>query len=838
LFTYIYNLLCTSSIQGLILKYYFILFYFFLNANLNSQNRIGEWKSYPSSIDIRESIVKDKKIISATSGGILIFDQDSSSFEIITNIDGMVEIYLNSIAIDINGNVWVGSNSPNGIIQIYNYKEFKSVKVFDFEIWETSSIVTKDSVAFVSYSNDGEWGILEFFLDKNNIYNYRQIYNPSGDQLDFIYDIEILNNELYVATNLGLFNGNFNDFILNYPNNWTSKLSDKIIRKIIHKNDIINIISDNEIFTFGDMGIIKNFFSSYENISIIDFLIDFNGTIYIISKWKLYQLNQSGAITKSWPIRYQPNSIIELDSENLLISSESGLGVFNKNNEKFKWFTPNSPHSNIYTSMVVLEDGRLFAAGPNGFSILDDNGWYNIITSQNKWSIRNHDMKEFDFFVSDSAQYISSRVWSTLEDSNGVWISNQGVFPKKGEFDQSISGGVVFLPLNNPGGMIVFDTTSINPTNNSGYMNVRGLNIDKRGNVWASNFGSSDSDKKIIVFDKKQYLDNGEIFWHSITQSGLGSNFNILDNPTHIIFPNEHIALIGSSKDDGLFVLKFNIDTDNDGIPDIIDIDSDSDGTPDIDDWDDDGDNIPDNQDIIPVEWRNYSTLYGLENNTIWSIVQNSENNFWILTSKGVQQISFNNDFTEISPFYYTYFSGVAFGEGSKMISDAKNNLWISSINKGLYVLLENGVPWPDWYGFRKGNSMLLSDDVTSVAIDDKRGIAYISTSKGINSLKIPFAESKNNYSGIKIFPSPYIIPSQLSMVIDGLMDESSLKIITLSGNIIKNIDYISENNNGYQAFWDGKDNNGEYVSSGIYLIVMYTKDGKSTVEKVAVIRE
>ena len=135
----------------------------------------------------------------------------------------MVETDLNSIAIDINGNVWVGSNSPNGIIQIYNYKEFKSVKVFDFEIWETSSIVTKDSVAFVSYSNDGEWGILEFFLDKNNIYNYRQIYNPSGDQLDFIYDIEILNNELYVATNLGLFNGNFNDFILNYPNNWTSR---------------------------------------------------------------------------------------------------------------------------------------------------------------------------------------------------------------------------------------------------------------------------------------------------------------------------------------------------------------------------------------------------------------------------------------------------------------------------------------------------------------------------------------------------------------------------------------------------------------------------------------
>jgi len=838
LFNYIYNLLCSSPIQGLILKYYFILFYFILNVNINSQNRVGDWRSYPSSIDIRESIIKDKKIISATSGGILIFDQDSSSFEKITNIDGLVETDLNSIAIDINGHIWVGSNSPNGIVQIYDYKDFKSIKVFDFEIWEISSIAIRDSVAFVSYSNDGEWGILEFFLDENNVYNYRQIYNPSENQLDFIYDIEILNNELYVATNLGLFTGNFNDLILNYPNNWTSKLSDKIIRKIIYKNDKINFISDNEIFSFDEMGVIKKNNFLYENISIIDFSIDFNGIIHVISKWKLYELNQSGVITKSWPIRYELNSIIGFDSENLVISSKSGLGIFNKSNEKFKWSTPNSPHSNIYTSMVVLEDGRLFAVGPNGFSILDGNGWYNIITSQDKWSIRNHDIEEFNFFVSDSAQYISSRVWSTLEDSNGLWISNQGVFPKEDEFNKPISGGVVFLPLNNPGGIIVFDTTSINPTNYLGYMNVRGLNIDKRGNIWASNFGSLDPDKKIIVFDKKQYLNNGEIFWHSITQSGLGSNFNILDNPTDIIFPNDNIALIGSSKDDGLFVLKFNIDTDNDGIPDIIDIDSDSDGIPDIDDWDDDGDNIPDNQDVIPVEWRNFSTLHGLENNTIWSIVQNNENNFWILTSEGLQQVSFNDDFTEILPFYYTYFSGVAFGEGSKVISDAKNNLWISSINKGLYVLLENSVPWPDWYGFRKGNSMLLSDDVTSVAIDERRGIAYISTSKGINSLKIPFAESKNNYSTIKVFPSPYVIPSQLPMVIDGLMDESSLKIITLSGNIIKKIDYTFENNNGYQAFWNGKDNNGEYVSSGIYFIVMYSKDGRSTVEKVAVIRE
>ena len=47
-----------------------------------------------------------------------------------------------------------------------------------------------------------------------------------------------------------------------------------------------------------------------------------------------------------------------------------------------------------------------------------------------------------------------------------------------------------------------------------------------------------------------------------------------------------------------------------------------------------------------------------------------------------------------------------------------------------------------------------------------------------------------------------------------------------------------SKNHNGYQVFWDGKDESGKYVSSGIYLVVMYAKTGKSSVEKIAVIRE
>ena len=61
---------------------------------------------------------------------------------------------------------------------------------------------------------------------------------------------------------------------------------------------------------------------------------------------------------------------------------------------------------------------------------------------------------------------------------------------------------------------------------------------------------------------------------------------------------------------------------------------------------------------------------------------------------------------------------------------------------------------------------------------------------------------------------------------------------MTLSGEVIRQIKYTSPSVQGYQAFWDGRTKGGEWVSTGIYLIAIYSKNGESKVEKIAVIRE
>lgn len=809
------------------------LFLLFFPLLVFSQTRVGQWKSYPSSLIVRQTIEIDNLLVSATSGGILIYDRNTLTFETITNIEGLVETDLSVIDVDKNGHLWLGSAEPKGVIQIYDLKNRKSIKTFNFDLWQITALSVSDSVVFSAYSKDGEWGILEFILQEDE-FRYRQIYKPSEENLEFISSIAIIGDNLYVGTNKGLFIGNYRKYILNYPQNWNKvvQLDNKNISKL-RKDDLgIIAIANGEIWKIDEE--IKLLNDIYKDRTYIrDVIRDDNDTITLLTKWKLVNYSQSGQLLGSWDIKHEPLSFIKLVSGDFLISSNKGIAIWGPNREKFEWRLPNGPLSNIYTAMSVMKDGRLVAAGPEGISILNENGWYNLIPSEQKWAIFSHKAEDYSEFVADTAQFRPARAWSMEEEDDGFWISLQGVIPARNNFDEPIGGGLINFFPDDPGAMVIYDTTAgqISPTNDMGYMNVRGLTVDNQSFLWISNFGSGDLDSKIIVRDNQGN-------WLQLQQTGNGGINQKINNPTEILRPEDQIAIFGSSKDDGLFILEMDRDSDGDGNPDVIDIDSDGDGILNNEDPDDDNDGIPDEQDLLPAKWRNFSTIHGLSDNTVWSLGRDSEGQIWALTARGLQRLDFNESYTTLTPFFFTYFAGVPFGEGSKIKIDGRDNIWASSITKGLYVLLENSTPWPDWGGFRKDNSMLLSDEVTAVAIDNLRGLAYISTSKGINSLKIPFAKKKKSFSNIKIFPSPYRIPSSEPMVLDGLKDNSSLKIMTLSGEVIRQIKYTSPSVQGYQAFWDGRTKGGEWVSTGIYLIAIYSKNGESKVEKIAVIRE
>lgn len=792
----------------------FTWFLLFLSVLAYSQSRVGEWNSYTSFLTVRQAIEVGQDIVFATSGGILIFDRASESFETLTNIHGLRETDLSAIDIDKNGYLWVGSSSPTGVVQIFDLANRRAVKTFDFDLSSITAITTADSVVFVAYSKNLEWGILEFAWHENE-YIYRQIYKPSEESMEYIADLAMRGDSLFAATDLGLFVGDYRRFILNYPQNWEllSGFSVSPVTRLDSGTGEFLIIADGEIWSYSDEPVQLS--DAYKGkSSLLDVARGGDGKLYGLLKGSLVRFDDQGGIDTSWNTLARSSRLQTLNDGNLLVLRNRGFGIWVIDKQGFEWHAPNTPVSNVYTSLAVLEDGRLVAAGKEGVSVLSEHGWYNLVPSPTMWAIRDHSPEQYSEFVADTAQFKSSRVWSLLARNDEITMSLQGVYPDTNEVGHSIGGGVVRIDLSQPSELIIFDTTEghINPYDESGYMNVRGLHFDDDENLWISNFGAGDLDRKVTVM-------TSEGVWSYVPQLGSGGIAQKLESPTDVLVIKDNVIMVGSSKDDGLFILKLDQDSDGDGVPDVLDEDANE-------------------SDILPVTWVNFSANDGLSNNTVWSLISPEPSAAWALTAQGLQRLTFNSDYTKMTPYFFTYFSGVPFGEGSKVHMDGRENVWVSSVTAGVYILLANATPWPDWNGFQHNNSYLLSDEVTAVAFDNEKGVAYIATSKGINSLRIPFAEKRKTYDKVIVFPSPYRIPSSQPMVIDGLMDHSSLKIMMLSGRVLREIKAISLSVHGYQAFWDGRTDGGEYVGTGVYLVAIYSETGESHVAKIAVIRE
>ena len=634
----------------------------------------------------------------------------------------------------------------------------------------------------------------------DDAFSYRQIFNPSVAQLSFISGVAIRGDSLFAATDLGVFVGNYRDYILNYPQNWSllPGLTDVVRMKKVD-NELL-FLTNGDTWSYTDtLQLI-----STTGLNLHDLLRTFDGTLFTLANGVLFKHDSDGTVDDYWLFKHKCNSMALSDDSNLIISTVRGLAFWNVTYETVSWYAPNSPASNVYTALTVLDDGRLVAAGNNGVAILSDNGWYNLVASSTTEAFHEFTSDHYSGFVADTVMYRTNRVWSVVERDGRIFYTIQGAQPTVINGD-TIRGGVISFDLEDPSDFQIYDAdnSGLNPHNNDGYLNLRGLYVDSDNNLWISNFGAADIDKKITVLTPDSQ-------WIHIPQTGLSSKCY---NPTDIlVVGNEGIFMVGSNTDhmrQGKFFV---------GEYEFTKLES--------------------GEDSVLVDWHFFNSNESSDDNTVWAQVATESGTAWVLTPLGLRRLTFNSTYTSASQYFYTYFFGVGFGEGSKIVSDSRDNIWLNSTSSGLFVLLANSSPWPDWNGFHPDNSFLLSEEVLAVAFDDERGIAYIATSKGINSLRIPFADERTSYSKIRAFPSPYRIPSSQPMVIDGLMDESSLKIFTLSGRLLRTIQSLSGAVSGYQAFWDGRADSGELVGTGVYLVAVYEPGGESFVTKIAVIRE
>lgn len=148
---------------------------------------------------------------------------------------------------------------------------------------------------------------------------------------------------------------------------------------------------------------------------------------------------------------------------------------------------------------------------------------------------------------------------------------------------------------------------------------------------------------------------------------------------------------------------------------------------------------------------------------------------------------------------------------------DVANRKWIGT-NNGLFLVSSDGTEVLEHYTV--DNSPLPTNAISSLEIISDKSELFVGTLNGMVSFNIGITEAKSNYSQVKIYPNP-VNHTFLGLIkIDGLMENSIIKILDINGNLV--FETASE---GGTAFWNGKNVVGERVATGVYVVVLVNKD-------------
>jgi ligand-binding sensor domain-containing protein len=152
-------------------------------------------------------------------------------------------------------------------------------------------------------------------------------------------------------------------------------------------------------------------------------------------------------------------------------------------------------------------------------------------------------------------------------------------------------------------------------------------------------------------------------------------------------------------------------------------------------------------------------------------------------------------------------------------------------MSSGAYLMSDDGKN--ELVHFTSTNSPLLSDNIVAININSLTGEVWFGTSEGIVSYRGDATAGKEDYSAIYVFPNPVREDFEGVVTITGLVENSSVKITDVSGNLV-----YETTSAGGQATWDLRNFRSARVTTGVYLVFCRNDDGSlSGTTKMLVIR-
>ena len=786
-----------------------ILLLFSLIASLFSQN-IHDWETVSSMNDINDITQSGDLIFYATNGGIFYTDLSGDNPIKITNIDGLSSLSVKRLVFDDYGNIVLGNSE--GIIDIYNITSKTFRHLYELQGKEINGML---------FQKDTLWAAAEkgvgLFVYLDGEYRFIDYYINFPVMPGQISAVQLFRNRIWAATDKGLLSApsDASKYTLNDPANWTLYTASSGLSG----SNILNLAQiDNELWvgTASGLSIIDKSLNvrnetNWGSLPANNITASDSDEIFISSNNTLYKYDPAQG--KIHIKRF--NSVISaLNSDK---NGEIWVGLQKKGYYNTAWDKPRRTDGLMYNkSRYIIKDskGRIWSSTGKyksttneGFSVQENGKWKSINFAGTHWSA----LGNSDVILEDYIGNIFIGTWGggliILPDgeTDFIYLHN---FTNSGSMVLTTVDSAVVIPMppNKEEHRGFFDT-AFGVTD---YEVIGAINEDADGTVWFANFNAANKNYLAAApHDESGMLSLDKEKWQYFGKNDLLSG--IKDGTINCIaFDDLNRVWLGTGVD-GVYVLDYN-------------------------------NTLYDKSDDVVYHLGINENLFSVD---ILSLSYDKNGIMWIGTQGGLNSIDIYSVSSQSQILAYKHIGDEAGFNGP--LGNWINNVWVDDFNnkwvatsKGLSILPDNKSPWEEnaWMSYTVRSSGLVNNNVHSVYTDHLSGEAFLGTENGISVYRGPFSEIKNDYSSTSGGPNPFHLNKGKNFIIKNLMVNSIVKIYTLNGRLIRTLSVENSDINGGRAVWNGYDDAGHSVSSGVYFYLAYTNEGDSVSGKIAVIRD
>lgn len=750
---------------------------------INSRAGIGDWEIYTSFHDATSCRVAGDKIYVLASNSLFVYDKDDNSITTYDKLNSLSDFNIAYIDYckEIDALVIVYKNANIDILYsndyVYNISDFKN------KILSNKNINGIDISGKTAYLNT-DFGVVVLNLSDLEFTN---TYNLGVKA----YSTCTLNNNIYIGTENGILKGSLNDNLLD-KSNWTKINSNKTLAINKKDNKLVCVIDKKGACIVNENGTIES--TPISTTQAYKYSYEENNTLYI--GWeKTFAVVNSTTNYKTYTISSESKCLYADGNKFWNCKGYKGVVESKITDNNFtdgeNYIIPNSPVRNLCEYMTFIGDSKLLVAGGtlNYFdNIFQPGTLMELDYASKEWT----NFPEDEIKTATGAKYVN--MCSIDEDPTepGHYFASsfgQGLYEfRNGKFVAHYNHKN--SPIESP------VPSSLN------YVRIPRVKFDASGNLWVVNTNA----EKVVKILKKDGT------WVSLNYSDIANFPTMVDL---IIDARGWLWVTSYQGVPGIFCAKMNntpFDTADDRTKLVI--------------------NTFTNQD---------DTDYTIDQ--VYCITEDKNGEIWVGTNNGLFVIDdadkFFNDgtFTQIKVSRNDG-SGLAdylFASApiSALQVDGANRKWVGTKNNGIYLVSADGQE--TLHHFTKDNSVLPSNEITSIAIHKTRGEVFIGTSEGIVSYMSDATEPELTLqeSAVHAYPNP--VKSSYNGVISiiGLTHGCEIKIVDMAGYLITEGTSV-----GGQFTWNGRNASGEKVSSGIYYVLMYDANGdESLATKILITR-